>query len=105
MTAMTLPHTNGTRPRMPIQPWLQSSVQKFFSAVNWEDNPEEVQEMKLTAMANPNAPLSLTLSVSRFFATVNWEGAEIAADPTPVAPPPTSAPANDFTLDDFSGLF
>lgn len=103
MMTMTLPETNGSSAAISPKPWLQWSVQKFFSTFNWEDNPPEVQELKRTSQ-DGDSPLSLTLSVCQFFASVNWEGATIAA-PTPM--PPVSAPTakTELTLDDFSNLF
>ncbi len=102
MTALT---SNGTKPRPATPPWLQSSVQAFFTAVNWEDQPLEVQELKLTALQESGQPtLSLYMSVNRFFAAVNWDGSAIAADPVlPELAAPQ--PQDSFTLDDFSGLF
>ncbi len=81
--------------------WLESSVQEFFSALNWEDLPLDIQHGEVTSQYS-NAPLSLDLSVSRFFAAINWEGAAIAA-PVSAITQPTSA--DRFTLDDFSDLF
>ena len=82
---------------------LQQSVQTFFGAVNWEDSPPEVQEIKLTAAQDGGAGLSLTLSVCQFFAAVNWEDAQIAAPS--LVELPTSPTFDNLTLDDFSSLF
>lgn len=101
MMTMTLPKTNGSSATASLDPWLQWSVQKFFSTVNWEDNPPEVQEIK---RQDQDAPLRLTLSVCQFFASVNWEGTTIAA-PTLIQPTSSPAAKNDLTLDDFSNLF
>jgi hypothetical protein len=104
MSSLTLNSTNGVKPHS--QPWLTLSVQKFFSAINWDDNPPELQEMKLTASQTEGAPLSLILTVHQFFSSVNWEGAAIASVPTVPEAPASSAPSVDkFTLDDFSDLF
>jgi hypothetical protein len=86
--------------------WGTLTVQQFFRAVNWEDNPPEVQEMKMTASAQEGASLSLVLTVGQFFSAVNWDGSAIAAAPTPsVEPTDSESPATNFTLEDFSELF
>lgn len=85
-------------------PWLQQSVQVFFSAINWEDHPPEVQEIKRTSLHDSTASLSLSLSVCQFFAAIDWDDVAIAA-PTTVAESPASPLANTLTLDDFSDLF
>jgi hypothetical protein len=82
--------------------WLQSSVQEFFSTLNWEDLPPDIQPMGQITSQYSDAPLTLDLSVSQFFAAVNWEGAAIAA---PVSTPTQASSTDSFTLDDFSGLF
>ncbi len=82
--------------------WLQSSVQEFFSTLNWEDLPLDIQHPGQVSPQYSDAPLSLNLSVSNFFAAVNWEGATIAA-PVLTTTQPTSN--TSFTLDDFSDLF
>jgi hypothetical protein len=104
MTTLTLNPTNGAKPHS--QPWLVLSVQQFFSTINWEDNPPELQEMKLTAAQTEGGTLSLTLTVNQFFTAVNWEGAAIASVPN-ISEVPTSevSSIDKFTLDDFSDLF
>jgi hypothetical protein len=95
-------HTNG---HTHHSNWGTLTVQQFFRAVNWEDNPPEVQEMKMTASEEEGAALSLVLTVGQFFSAVNWDGSAIAAaplTPTPAEPP---TPVNNFTLEDFSDLF
>jgi hypothetical protein len=105
MITMTLPQKNGSVPAAPSDTWLQSSVQKFFSSFNWEDNTPEVQEIKLTSQEN-SGPLSLTLSVNQFFAAVNWDGAAIAPATSASLSQPTSATLQeDLTLDGFSDFF
>lgn len=103
MTSLTLSPNNGAMPIGSPQSWLQSSVQQFFSRVNWDDNPPEVQEIKLTSQASPG-PLSLTLSVNQFLAAFNWDDTTIAAAPSqPSIPVPSDN--RDLTLEDFSSLF
>lgn len=102
MTSVTPVQNNGSTGSSP-DAWLRSSVQQFFTAINWDDQPLESQTSKATLFDNSDAPLSLTLSVSQFFAAINWSGTTIAASAPPqsVTPPP----ADDLTLDDFSSLF
>jgi hypothetical protein len=106
MSTMTIAHTNGSTPKS--QSWLHHSVQKFFSGVNWEDQPPEVQEIKLNVMeaAAQGQPttLSLQLSVSQFFSAIAWDGTPIAAAPDNFSTPEASN-ADSFTLDDFTDLF
>lgn len=103
MTA-TLPYTNGSKPHSPS--WLTASVQQFFSQVNWDDNPPELQELKQTAVQGISQDLNLTLTVHQFFAAVNWDGAAIASVPESQEVVESAvAKANEFTLDDFSNLF
>lgn len=106
MSTMTLPSTNGSSAYRPAQAWMQSSVQKFFSNINWEDNPPEVQEAK-QASSEPGhtGPLSLTMSVSQFFAALNWDGSAIAAPVPQAQEPPQPSKPDEITLDDFSSLF
>jgi hypothetical protein len=101
MMTLTPPQKNGSTPHAPSEAWLQASVQSFFASLNWDDNPPEVQQVRL---ATSNSPLDLTLSVSQFFTAVNWDGSAIAA-PTPIQAPISAPKANDLTLDDFSSLF
>ncbi|MBD1910072.1 MULTISPECIES: hypothetical protein [unclassified Leptolyngbya] len=108
MSSATLLHTNGSKPHISMDAWLQTSTRKFFSSVNWDDNPPEIQEIKQKVAENPTAEdLSRDLTVGQFFAAVNWD------DDAAVAPPAADnflaelleEPANNFTLDDFSDLF
>lgn len=105
MSSTALAHQNGTKPHQPS--WSTLTVQEFFRAVNWEDNPPEVQEIKLNLSQGEQTELSMMLTVSQFFDAVNWEGTAIAAAPStsPVLELPPAKPAMDFTLDDFSDLF
>lgn len=104
MSTVALPHKNGSAAVAPADSWLLASVQKFFTGINWEDNPPEVQEIRMAAASEAGATsLNMTMSVCQFFAAVNWDGTEIAAAPAPVVEP-VSKP-DDLTLDDFSSLF
>ncbi|MFQ3615365.1 MAG: hypothetical protein SNJ57_01840 [Cyanobacteriota bacterium] len=92
--------------------WLQQTTHSFFSSINWDDNPPEVEQVRLDATSS-DGPLSLMLTVRQFFTSVNWDGVSaststnraiapdvdlsLSADPPPAA--------NAFTLDDFSDLF
>lgn len=115
MTTMTFEQKNGSKPHIPdyapIAAWLKQPVRQFFGGINWDDNPPEVQELKVAASEAASQgisaePLNLTFKVSQFFGAYNWDGLAIAA-PTPaaeVAAEPTTG-ANNFTLEDFSDLF
>lgn len=109
MTIDTLFPVNGSAAVSKSQAWLQMSVQKFFTAINWEDQPPEVQEIKQNAVEAAaqgyDAPLSLMLSVSQFFAAFPWDGNSVAMTPLSFAPAPAASESDGLTLDDFSGLF
>lgn len=102
MSTLTLPTMNGSSAYKPVDEWLQSSVQDFFSQLNWDDAPLALEQNNPVAEV-VDAPLSLEMSVTRFFAAFNWDGSAIAAPVTVEPPKPTSK--GDFTLDDFSDLF
>jgi hypothetical protein len=108
MSSLTLTQMNGSKIAQPTvsqsaDDWLHSSVRDFFTSLNWEDHPPDVQVATHPAELPTAEALNLGMSVCKFFAAFNWDGAEVAA---PVAVQvPLSAPANEFTLDDFSGLF
>jgi hypothetical protein len=103
---LTPAQANGAAVKTNSQAWLQTSVQAFFGAINWEDHAPEVQVLKQNALQGSDAPLSLTLNVQQFFGAINWEGQVAVTSPrsAEVAQSPTS-PSNDLTLDDFSSLF
>ena len=63
---------NRTTHPPKTQTWLQSSVQQFFKACNWDDQPIEVQEIRFASLRDDNTSLDLTLSVSQFLASINW---------------------------------
>jgi hypothetical protein len=98
----TLMPLDAASTSMSASNWLQSSVQVFFSSLNWDDLSPDVQPVGQAMSQYSDAPLSLDLSVHHFFAAINWDGATIAA---PVAAPAQPVSASSFTLDDFSGLF
>ncbi len=102
MMTLSPPQKNGSAAAMVTADWLQTSVQKFFTSINWDNHSPEVQQRR----SEPGVtPLNLTLSVQEFFAAVNWDGSAIGLAPSspPIALPSTSV--NDFTLDAFSDLF
>lgn len=92
---------NGSTANPADQDWLQFSVREFFSQLNWDDHPLNLQALDLDPI-NPQ-PLSLEMSVSYYFSAIDWEGRAIAA-PISISELP-SAPSDDLTLDDFSSLF
>ncbi len=119
MNMMTVPHTNGSAKGMQAL-WLRSTVEEFFSSVNWDDRPIEVVESKAlleNALASTthsdvaegaHLSLSLAMSVNAFFDAFPWEGQPMIAAPIPVHNTALKEPeddVNDITLDDFSGLF
>lgn len=92
---------NGSHAHPAAEDWLQSSVREFFSQLNWDDRPLNLQDIAVDPVSPQ--PLSLDMSVSYYFSAIDWEGSAIAA---PIAIPDLpSAPARDLTLDDFSSLF
>ncbi|MGJ3247872.1 MAG: hypothetical protein ACFE0I_17560 [Elainellaceae cyanobacterium] len=105
MSPMTLAQKNisATKPQI----WLTSSVQTFFSGFNWDNLPIQPIESStsLPATNSQNATPSMTASVSQFFDLIPWEGARVIAAPAQIEAPLSSVEADDFTLDDFSGLF
>lgn len=111
MSAVTLTHTNGSTPHhSTAEQWLKQTAREFFGAINWDNNPPEVQELKLVAaqagLQNEPTELSMLWSLSQFFNAINWDGAEIAAPSTTSAPDiDASAGPQKFTLEDFADLF
>jgi hypothetical protein len=111
MSSTLLAEKNGSTSQVQPDPWKRQSIRQFFSAVNWDDHPPEIQQLRATLAAQPKAqlsrePMSMKLSVQQFFNAVNWEDAAIAETSTHM--PPNRSPQNSggtFTLDDFSDLF
>lgn len=103
MMSMTLPSTNSASSHVK-RDWMKQSVQQFFMAVNWENQPSEIQELKQSTF-NQHQTLSLTLKVSQFLNAIPWEGRMIATMPQPEGSTPVKSGTNAFTLEDFSGLF
>ena len=109
MITITPTNLNG-RTETP-KSWLGLSVREFFSTVNWENKPPEIQELSQELVASAtqglSGSLSLSLTVHQFFSAIPWDGVEIA--PMPVQevekPPVASAANDDFTLAGFSDLF
>lgn len=92
---------NGSHAHPVAEDWLQSSVREFFSQLNWDDRPLNLQNIAVDSVSPQ--PLSLDMSVSYYFSAIDWEGSAIAA---PISIPDLpSAPSRDLTLDDFSSLF
>lgn len=91
--------------------WLALSVREFFTAVNWENKPPEIQqlsqELVISATQGTISPLSLNLTVSQFFGAIPWDGSTIASLPnqTDGSFLATTADSSDFTLEGFSDLF
>ncbi len=96
-----LSQTNGASDLS--QGWLRQSIQQFFTAVNWDDQPLEIQNLRIASSQEEAQGLSLFLPVNQFFSAFNWDGSAAA----PLKPTrPTEKPAEDgLTLDDFSDLF
>lgn len=89
------------------QGWLKQSVQQFLQGVNWDNQPPDIQTLRLAA-AQPNQQLSLLLSVNQFFGAFGWEGSAGLGAGLPqglASLPDADTAADAFTLDDFSGLF
>jgi hypothetical protein len=86
---------------------LSKSVQQFFGAINWDNQPLQVQQLRQSVIetASAAALLDPKLPVKQFFAAINWEG--LAALPVVVPPSqdPEPAKSDSLTLDDFSSLF
>ncbi len=102
MSTLTLPTMNGSSASLPSTDWLQSSVQEFFTALNWDDLPP-ISQSESQAFHQGTEPLTFEMSVSRFFTAIPWDGNAIAAAVSlPQSPPST---ADELTLDDFSDLF
>jgi hypothetical protein len=96
-----LPQTNGAA--LP-QAWLKQTVHEFCNAINWDDQPPEMQRLGLTQPQEETQPLSLLLTVNQFFGNFNWAGDGMT---TPqFRPEPAFDTATDtLTLDDFFDLF
>ncbi|MDG2617958.1 hypothetical protein P7L53_17085 [Thermoleptolyngbya sichuanensis XZ-Cy5] len=89
--------------------WLHQTTYSFFSSINWDDNPPEVEQVRLDATSS-DGPLSLMLTVRQFFTSVNWDGASSSRAIAPevdlsLSSEPPQPAANAFTLEDFSDLF
>jgi len=115
----------STRSKTPAKPrakkaqsqaktWQRLSVRDFFSQINWEHDPEPVQQFKQASKqtgldtTGNTENLSLTLSVSQFFGSIDWEGQGAIAPSAPRPPEPEMASTeaeNEVTLEDFSSLF
>ncbi len=87
--------------------WLQHSVKEFFTAINWEQHPPEIHEIKQATIQGSDRPIPLTLSVGQFLNCIPWEGVKTAESTPQVVLDleGTTTAVSDFTLDDFSSLF
>lgn len=105
MNQLTIGDRNGKIAGIAKE-WLQRSVEEFFTAINWDLQTREVQQIKQAALQGSSEPLSQMLSVSQFFSCFAWEGKKVAA-PVPDSSKPLAAESgtNEFTVDDFSSLF
>lgn len=108
---MTMLHNNGSAQGMQDL-WLRSTVEEFFSAINWDDRPIEPApsvskvDSEPAASSAAHTPLSMTMSVSQFFTLFPWDGQRAIAAPLSVTMPlPNTTEGADITLDDFSDLF
>ena len=108
---ITITPTNSNGRAAATESWLALSVREFFTTVNWENKPPEVQqlsqELVISARQGTASPLSLNLTVSQFFGAIPWDGAAIASLPVQTDDILLSDPTNgsDFTLEGFSDLF
>lgn len=84
--------------------WLRQSVQQFLQGVNWDNQPPEIQTLRIAA-AQPDQQLSLLLPVNQFFGAFSWEGQAPSPGSSFSQALPDADTAAAFTLDDFSGLF
>ena len=107
MNQLTAMPKNGRSEERTSSHWWQASVQDFFSSINWEMHPVEVQEFKQAQLQGSTKPLSLTLSVAQFFSCMAWDGQPVVApdfaDSQNLEIPREET--DDLTLDDFSDLF
>jgi hypothetical protein len=107
MSNLKLPHLNGNSNgnlNGHGSQGLKQTVQEFFRSINWDDQPLEVQQLRLTAQIE-SQPLSLLLTVNQFFSTINWEGSAIAPVPSRPVASESNSNSDTLTLDDFSDLF
>ena len=116
MNMMTTLHQNGSASGMHSL-WLRSSVQDFFSAVNWENRPLQVVEPQeqLSDSQEAIAPngsddigligLDMKMSVRTFFDTFPWDGKPAIAEPIVLSDLSLEEADREegITLDDFFG--
>lgn len=104
MNQLTIGEQNGKIAGISKE-WLRRSVGEFFTAINWDLQPLEVQQIKQAAWQGSKEQLSQMLSVSQFFSCFAWEGKQVAAPVPDKSEPAAEEGSNEFTLDDFSSLF
>jgi hypothetical protein len=81
--------------KTPTPTWQQSSVQQYFSQMNWQkpvpqptqsapvSNPLLVPPVPIVTVT-PGEPLGLALPVGQFFARFNWQGQQAAVSAAPL---------------------
>jgi hypothetical protein len=104
---------------LSAQTWLQDSVQKYFSQINWQGQESAVEvrvEARVEPLVKPPVepppesaaePLSLDLKVGEFFARLDWQGQKLPSqleslsESISVKPAPKSAqrPSAEALLD------
>jgi hypothetical protein len=109
MNSRTSGSPNGIATHAPVAasaPWLQITVGKFFTQINWTDQTPEVQALQLTTLQGDHPELSLQLTVSQFFRAIPWDGKAAAAPAHPeVSPMAVPSTDPDLTIEDFADLF
>lgn len=112
MNSMTLSYSNGHAPASNAasgsdasQHWLEKSTRHFFSEINWDNQSQEVQQLRQAWVQDNAEPLSLTLSVHQFFAAIPWDGVAVFQLEPPSEPLFAAPESNSLTLEDFSDLF
>ncbi|AFY67430.1 hypothetical protein [Geitlerinema sp. PCC 7407] len=100
----TLATKNGGTPR--TEAWLTASVQEFFQGINWDNQSQQIQDIKQAVRHGAVTSLDLSLPVSQFLGAIPWDGGAIAP-PSAIADISfdDSSPASNLTLEDFSSLF
>jgi hypothetical protein len=103
MVGMLATQNGGT---LRTEAWLTASVQEFFQGINWDNQSQQIQDIKQAVRQGSVASLDLSLPVSQFLGAIPWEGGAIAP-PSAIADISFDdrSPASNLTLEDFSSLF